>query len=195
LRQSSTQTKRSVTPNLAARSGQLPGRTVTVAPAMVPYLALFPLPNGTDYGDGTGEFIAAVKTASRENLITLRLDAIPSPRLRYAARYTFDSAQVRGPEPLLVFDFENRSRYQFLHQQADYVPSANTVHSLRAGFSRVWEHQDSPQPEGIPPELSFIPGRPFGVINFTAGLTNLGGDRLTGRSLLPRRYVLNASIP
>jgi len=192
LRQVSTQTRRSVTPNADARAGRLPGRTLAVSPEIVPYLALFPLPNGADYGDGTGEFIAPVKTLSHEDLFTVRLDSIVSPRLRYAGRYTFDSGESRGPEPLLVFDFQNTSRYQFLHQQADFVPSQNTVHSLRAGFSRVWERQDSPQPANIPASLSFIPGRPFGVINFTAGLTNLGGDRLTGRSLLPRRYVLNA---
>ncbi|MCL6545362.1 MAG: carboxypeptidase regulatory-like domain-containing protein [Bryobacteraceae bacterium] len=192
LRQVSTQTRRSVTPNADARAGRLPGRTLTVSPDIVPYLALFPLPNGADYGDGTGEFIAAVKTRSHEDLFTVRLDSIVSPHLRYGGRFTFDSGETRGPEPLLVFDFQNTSRYQFLHQQADFVPSQNTVHSLRAGFSRVWERQDSPQPANIPASLSFIPGRPFGVINFTAGLTNLGGDRLTGRSLLPRRYVLNA---
>ena len=192
LRQVSTQTRRSVTPNADARVGRLPGRNVTVSPEIVPYLALIPLPNGADYGDGTGEFIAPVKTLSNEDLFTVRLDSVISPRLRYAGRYTFDAGESRGPESLLVFDLQYKSGYQFVHQQADFVPSQNTVHTLRAGFSRVGERQYSPQPAHIPPSLSFIPGRPFGVINFTTGLTNLGGDRSTGRSVLPRRYVLNA---
>jgi len=190
-RQVQTQTARSVVPNQAARLGSLPSRNVTISPTVRPYLDLYPLPNGKDYGDGTGEYISAVKSISGENYYTGKLDWVASSRWRYAGRYTFDNGRLSWPDPLLLFTFEDTSRYHFLHNQAEYVPSQNTVHSLRAGFSRVWNRQDSSQSERIRPELSFVPGMPMGNITFTAGMSYIGGERGASLAQLPRRYVLN----
>jgi len=190
-RQVQTQTARSVVPNLAAREGRLPYQTVAVSPLVKPYLDLYPLPNGKDYGDGTGEFISSLRSVAGENFYTGKLDWIASSRLRYAGRYTFDSGSLRWPDPLLLFTFEDTSRYHFLHNQAEYVQSQNTVHSFRAGFSRVWNRQDSSQSARIAPELSFVPGMPMGNVNFTTGATYIGGERGASLAQVPRRYVLN----
>ena len=42
-------------PTAAAREGHLPTGDVPVAAAVKPYLALWPLPNGRDFGDGSAE--------------------------------------------------------------------------------------------------------------------------------------------
>ena len=191
IRLTSGQTLSSVTPTEEARQGVLPGGTVTVAPQVVPYLKLYPLPNGRGYGDGTGQFIAQGITTLREDYATGKLDVILSSRLRYAARYTFDDAVTFMPDPLEIFSYVNDSHYHFLHTDTQFVQSPNTIHAFRAGFSRVWNRQDDSELASIPAALSFVPGQPLGNLSMTAGLSSIGG--LTGDSvdLMPRRFATN----
>ena len=191
VRDTSSKTMYSVTPTAEARQGRLPSGTVTVAPDVVPYLNLYPLPNGQDYGDGTGEFIATGVTSSREDTVTAKVDAILSNRLRQAVRYTFDDAVTSRPESLNIFRFLDDSHYHILHSETQFSQSAHTLHSLRAGFSRVWNNQDYDQPASITPDMSFVPGEPMGRIAMTAGLTGLGRSFGDNVSLLPRRFVVN----
>jgi hypothetical protein len=191
LRVTSGQTLSSVTPTAEARLGRLPGLTVPVAPQIVPYLNLYPLPNGREYGDGTGEFISEGITSSREDYATGKLDAVFSSRLRHAARYTFDDAGANRPDRLKIFSFRDDSRYHFLHTETQFIQSPNTIQSLRAGFSRVWNSQTNSQPGSIPASMSFVPGQPMGYIAMTAGLTGLGGVTGDSVALMPRRFVIN----
>ena len=191
VRETSSRSMYSVTPNKEARLGQLPGRVVTIAPQIVPYLNLYPLPNGRDYGDGTGEFIAEGITHAREDYTTGKVDFIPSSRLRVAARYTFDDALNTRPEPLQVFTFFDASHYHFLHTETQFLQSPNTIHGFRAGFSRVYYDQDSLQPASVPASMSFLPNQPMGGLSFTAGASNLGGVSKDNISLLPRRFIIN----
>ena len=191
VREASSGSMYSVTPTKEARQGPMPGRTITVAPQIVPYLNLYPLPNGRDYGDGTGEFITEGVTHAREDYATGKVDFIPSSRLRVAARYTFDDALNTRPEPLKVFTFLDASHYHFLHTETQFLQSPNTIHSLRAGFSRVYYDQDSRQPASVPASMSFLPNQPMGGLSFTAGLSNLGGVSRDNISLMPRRFIIN----
>lgn len=191
VRQITSRTRRSITPNAEARQGRLPGRTVSVSPAIQPYLDLYPLPNGADYGDGTGEFISVVRSAANENLFTVKTDWIPIQHVRYAGRYSFDQGALSWPDPFLIWTFRDTSRYHFAHNQLEFFHTPVTIHSFRAGFSRVWNSQDSSQPGSVPAALSFIPGMPLGNINYTTSLSSLGGDRGASLAQLPRRYVLN----
>jgi hypothetical protein len=191
IRATTSQTMSAVTPTKAARQGQLPGGTVVVNPAVLPYLALYPEPTGRDFGDGTGEFISEGVTSSREDYVTGKVDAVPSSRLRAAVRYTFDDALTNRPEPLKVITFIEDSRYHFLHTEMQFVQSPSTIHSMRAGFSRVWNGLDSRQPASIPDSMSFVAGQPMGSIDFTAGLTAFGGVGRTTLAIVPRRFVVN----
>ena len=191
VRETSSKTLYSVTPTAKARLGQLPDRTVNVAPEVVPYLNLYPLPNGRDYGDGTGEFVAEGVTSSREDYVTAKIDAVLSNRLRQAVRYTFDDARTSRPESLNIFRFLDDSHYHILHSETQFNQSTHTLHSLRGGFSRVWNGQKSNQPAFITPDMSFVPGQPMGRIAVTAGLTGIGGRTGDNISLIPRRFVVN----
>ncbi|MBP1624018.1 MAG: outer rane receptor protein, partial [Acidobacteria bacterium] len=191
VRESSSKTMYSVTPTADAREGRLPGGTVTVDPAVVPYLDLYPLPNGQDYGDGTGEYITRGDADSREDNVTAKLDVIFSNRLRQAVRYTFDDAITFRPESLNIHKFIDDSHYHFLHSETLFSQSAHTLHNFRAGFSRVYNNQTFKQPDSITPEMSFVPGELMGNIGFTAGLTGIGGRSGDNISLLPRRFITN----
>src|SRR5205823_4281041 len=57
LRQDLSLTHIARLPNAAAHNGVLPTGPVAISPLVKPYLdLLYPLPNGQDYGDGTGEY-------------------------------------------------------------------------------------------------------------------------------------------
>ena len=191
IRVASGQTLSSVTPTADARAGHLPGGTVAVSPQIVPYLNLYPLPNGRDFGDGTGAFVTQGITSSREDYATGKLDAILSSRLRLAARYTFDDALSHRPDPLQVFSFLDDSHYHFLHTETQFVQSPTTIHAFRAGLSRVWNRQDNSQPASVSPTLSFVPGQALGFLDLVSVATGLGGTQGDNVSLMPRRFVTN----
>ena len=191
VRDRSSKTLYSTTPTAEARLGRLPGSTVTVAPSVVPYLNVYPLPNGQDFGDGTGEFIASGVTDSREDYVSAKVDAILSGRLRQAVRYTYDTGEASRPESLNIFRFTDDSHYHIVHSETQFSQSPRTLHSVRGGFSRVWNNQDSHQPASITPDMSFVPGEPMGRLAMSSGLTGLGGRSGDNVSLVPRRFVVN----
>ena len=191
IREASSQTVHATTLSQEARNGRLPGPNgvtiVPVAPEAVPYLNLYPSPNGRDFGDGSAEFIAASSTPTREDYAAAKLDYVPSGRLRFAARYTFDNAATSTPDNFQVWRFRTDSRYQFIHTETQYVASPHTIHTFRAGFSRVRNAESATLPSAIPSSLSFVKGQELGTIVVT-GLSDFGGLRAR---LQPRRFVLN----
>ncbi len=187
LRESLAQTARSVTMTAAAREGNLPGGRVTVNPAVRPFLAIYPLPTGREFGDGTGEYITATGTRTREDYVAQKVDAQLSERWRVSGRYTWDGGRRAGPDPLSVWTLGSVSRYQFAHSGVQWVASPRTVHEWRLGFSRVWNYERADVSNPDAAKLSFVPGLPLGAIDVT-GLTELGG---LAQRLQPRRYVVN----
>src|SRR5712692_4221750 len=83
-------TTTSFTLNQAARSGAL----APINPAMAPYLALFPLPNGGDVGvnTGIGVYSYELNQPTRENFYQGRVDYTLSNGDSIFARYTWDGA-------------------------------------------------------------------------------------------------------
>ena len=186
IRQTTSLTGSFITLNAEARLGQLPGRTVTVAPEVIPYMNLFPLPNGRDFGGGTAEYTAELATRTREDYAAGKVDLLASERLRLSTRYTLDDGNKITPDSFQRWIYPSTSRYQFVHNQAEYVASPRTIHAFRAGFSRVRNTDTSIQPENIPASMSFVQGRPMGSIRVT-GLTRL----IDQVNQLPRSFVVN----
>ena len=69
MRQALGTTLAAVVPTQLARQGILPNATVAVNPAIVPFLNLYPLPNGQNFGDGTGQFLSAPVVPTNEDKI------------------------------------------------------------------------------------------------------------------------------
>ncbi|MEP7365133.1 MAG: TonB-dependent receptor [Acidobacteriota bacterium] len=185
------QTQTAIVPNADARKGILPDRTVAVSPQAAPYVALYPLPNSRDYGDGTGAFLSQVATSSNEYYGTGKIDYVYSDRLRTALRYTHDDSSTYRGEALQFFTFPLLSHYQFVHSETQFIQSPTTIHTLRAGFSRVANSEDADQPDNIPANLSFVPGQMIGIISFTSGISNFGGPARTNVGTTPRRFIIN----
>ena len=98
IRSATGQTQILATPDEQARQGLLPVngilKPVKVSPAIVPYLALYPLPNGPDLGNGTGEYIGSQSGTVAENYVVGKVDFVPSDRWRFGTRYTYDNADT-----------------------------------------------------------------------------------------------------
>ncbi len=191
IRETLSQTVRPSVPTVEARRGLLPApggvRAVAVSPLVRPYLDLYPLPNGRDFGDGTAEFVNESVRDTREDYLAGKLDWLASPAWRLAGRYTFDNATRAAPDPLRLWRFSTVGRYQFLHTEVQHLVSPRTIHTLRAAFSRVRNEELGQTRPDIPASLSFVAGQPLGSIAVT-GLTDMGG---TTARMRPRRHILN----
>jgi hypothetical protein len=180
LRESQSRTSAVAVPTAGARLGRIPGAggivtEIAVAPQVRPYLELYPLPNGRDFGDGTGEYIAANPTSTHEDYGAGKVDAIVSPRVRLSARYTGDGAESLTSDPYALWDFLYTSDYHAIHTDTQFLQSPLSIHNFRLGFSRV-HNGDVADSSRIPAALSFVPGAQMGTIQVT-GLAELGGAR------------------
>jgi Carboxypeptidase regulatory-like domain/TonB dependent receptor-like, beta-barrel len=176
-------------PSPAAKQGNLTSGTVPVAPSVVPYLALYPNPNGPITGD-TGIFTRNFKERTNEDFFTVRADYKLTGGQSLAARYTIDDSdltKVGGLIQNLVLD--NRNQYVSLEEQA--IVGSRGVNSLRGTYNRSNFHSDyqfvdlNGNPVTLPASLGFIPGQRMGgfSIGGVAALRELLSDT--------RSFVLN----
>jgi len=165
------------TPDAQARQGLLPVNgvltKVKLAPSIIPYLALYPLPNGPDLGNGTGEYIAGEPMNIQENYAAGKLDYIASDRLHLGARYTFDTSTNDAVAPLGSWNYDNGSHYDLVQTTAQYVQSPTTIHDFRAAFSEIYNDANT-DPPAADASLAFVPGDPMGEIQ-VVGLSDFGG--------------------
>jgi hypothetical protein len=177
IRSTTDQTQILSTPDADARQGLLPVNgvltSVPVAPAVLPYLALFPLPNGPNLGDGAGEYIAGQPTNTSEDYAVGKVDFLASDRLRFGARYTFDSSNSTVGDPFHVWNFSNDSHYNLVQTTAQYVQSPQMIHDFRAAFSQIYNAANE-SPLASTAGLAFVPGAQIGAVT-VVGLTDFGG--------------------
>lgn len=189
IRESRGKTLRSFVPTAAARAGQLPTGNITVSPLAKPYVDLYPLPNGRNFGDGTGEFVRQASTGITEDFYSGKVDWNLTDNIRASTRYTSDEAVFRDPEAMGLWVFPLTSRNHFLHSEVQTIHSSRTVSTIRGAFSRVNNAEESEVIGNIPANLSFVAGLPMGTMT-VAGLTDFGGVPARNR---PRRFILNSA--
>ncbi len=160
LRERLGRTLNSAVPDANARNGILPSGTVTVNPAIKPYLDLFPLPNGPAIGGGLANYFFGFKQTLDQNFVQARVDHSFNAHHQVFARYTFDKADQFLPTDFPQFPRTFFSRNQFATIEHTWLISSQTVNTLRFGFSRtpIGQNVQADIPSGIPP---FVPGRQF----------------------------------
>jgi outer membrane receptor protein involved in Fe transport len=181
-------------PSLAAKQGNLTSGQVPVAPSVVPYLALYPNPNGPITGD-TGIFTRNFKERTNEDFGTIRADYKLTGSQSLAARYTIDDSdltKVGGLIQNLVLN--NRNQYVSLEEQA--IVGSRGVNSLRGTYNRSNFNSDyrfvdlNGNVVNLPASLGFIPGQRMGgfSIGGVAALRELLSDT---RSFVLNQYEVN----
>lgn len=163
-------------PNAQARQGFLPDpatgrlRDVGLNPNVIPFLKLFPLPNGRDFGDGTAELLTSPSRPSDEDYFMVRLDHQISAKDSIFIRYNLDDGSVFTPSFLLSFGDDFKSRTHLLTIQERRVFSSTVVNSATFGFNRALQDIDTIPltAEAKDPALSSVPGKPIGRIQVGA---------------------------
>jgi hypothetical protein len=178
IRIASNNTETIVTPDGDARNGSLPVsgvlKTVTVSPKIVPYLALFPLPNGADLGNGTGDYSMPVPTGTREDFATGKLDYVRSERWRFNTHYAFDDSNSTTGDPFGVWTYRSNSHDNMVQAEAQFVPSAHTVEEFHAAFSQIRNGSVASSAADVAAD-AFVPGQNVGTISVT-GLSEFGNN-------------------
>jgi hypothetical protein len=165
LRETLGRTITSSVPDENARLGLLPNPSVPgtflnvgVNPAVAPYLNDYPLPNGTNLGDGTALYSFQFDQTLDQDLVQGRIDYNLSPGAQLFARYTLDDADQWLPLDYPQFPRAFISRNQFLTSEYRQAVSSSLFGTLRFGYSRTRVGQDIEADTPLPP---FVPGREY----------------------------------
>jgi len=170
-------------PSPNARTGNLTSGPVTVAPSVLPYLALYPLPNGPITGD-TGIFTRNFKEMAQEDFLTVRADYKLTGSQSLAGRYTGDISDLTKVGGLIQnLNLNNTNQYVALEEQA--ILGARGVNSLRGTYNRSNFRTDFPFIDQRANNLGFIPGQPMG------GFSLSGVSPLSDSLAIGRRFALN----
>lgn len=182
-----SRTQRAITLTRLARQGSLPSGAISVNPAVRPFIDLYPMPNGRDFGDGTAEFISHAATDSHDRFFSARLDLLATANLRSSLRVSSSTGDTSSPDQFRFWILDTSSRFAFVQSETTVVQSPSTLHNFRFGYSKVRNAEDATPPD-IPANLTFVAGRPIGTLEVT-GLTDLTSQAV---SSLPRIHNLSS---
>ena len=189
LRQRLAVTQTAVVPSLTAKQGIFfPGpRTVPVSPAIKPFLALWPDPNSTDFGDGTAFYVSSPSSPTDEDYFLIRVDHQLTSKHSLFARYAFDTDSKNTPAPLPTSVNISASRRQYATIQLSSVLSGSLLNSARFAYNRSASNTDNLPTDAIPSGLSFIPGQPVGVLQI--------GGRANGSAQIIQTAGTSDTVP
>lgn len=164
----------------AARQGNLGSRTVRIDPRVQPYLALWPLPNGPDHGDGTADYIFAYTQPTNEHFYQVRIDQQLSENDSVFARYT----TLRSNQVLTLEFPSDRSletaNNDYLTVEHKRIFSQNLLNTARFGLSRT-DPTTMADEDPVDPSLRFVPSVPLLGELSVSGVTGIG-QAITGET-------------
>jgi hypothetical protein len=169
-------------PSLDARNGNL----VPIDPAVQPYLDLFAVPNGVDFGDGTAQHNFTTTNPVRENYFLVKIDHTFSQSDSIDARYFIDDAVGElyysggtGKGTDVQFQRHPDTRRQLFNTTWRRIVSPSLVNAFSASFNRSFGGLPNIVAGTVDPALTFLPDRLPGQILVT-GLDTFGTDAAGG---------------
>jgi outer membrane receptor protein involved in Fe transport len=160
-------------------------RQVGLHPSIPNYLnLLFPRVNGrllttpTGLLTGGGEYLFTAPQPTNEYFAQGRIDHQFSERDKLWGRYTFDHGDVdrQVPNKPPIATNKERSRNQYLTLEYLHTFSSGMINTTQFGFNRSVQESINQRTVEIPASMSFVPGEPFGFINISGVVTEMGGD-------------------
>ena len=189
LNQDRSISERSLTLSDAARSGVVPNPngpgsiTVPISPSIQPYLALFPVANGPDNGDGTAPYVFAGAETGHEYYVVGKLDHNFSDLTRLSASFQWDTGALLQPDLFNQKLLGSPSGHDNFTVSLQHSFTPTVLNTSRIGVSRTFA-ADSQDVSALTPlvtktQLGLIPGLPVGIL--TAGnLSTAGGLGASG---------------
>jgi hypothetical protein len=185
FRESLAVTSVAIVPDAQARLGNLPNAQGVPTPvpglvrSMLPYMALWPEPNGRQLGSGFAESYNTPKQSIREDFGTVRGDLNLSQRDTLSSIYTITNGAAVQPVADPLFASQSLLVTQIASVEETHVFSPRVLNTFRAGFSRAAYNFDSYAFEKFPSSLDFVTGGGPGGIIIGGGLTSTGPAALT----------------
>ncbi len=147
VRQRLGRTQRANVPDENARRGLLPGATgglveVGVSPIVKPYLDLFPVANGRNFGGGVAEYVSTSTRVTDEDYFMFRVDHNFSAQNSILGRLVLDDAQDADPNAIQLFSLQRPTRYQYYLVEDTHVFSPRVLNTLRFSYNRSASSQD-----------------------------------------------------
>ncbi|OFV93167.1 MAG: hypothetical protein A3F68_05435 [Acidobacteria bacterium RIFCSPLOWO2_12_FULL_54_10] len=141
-------------------------RTVTLPPAVKPYLELYPIPTGERLGEGAGEHLAPQFEPADDDFFTVRIDHQLTERDGLFFRYTFDDASSKSASGAYLFYNATESRQQYATLVMSHIFSVNVLNAFRMGYTRPVTIVRGISDIELPSSLFFVPSAgQFGRIN------------------------------
>ena len=107
-------------------------------PAVLPYFALWPEPNGPNIGGGAAYSYHATPNPVNEDFGIVKVDRIFSDKDTVSGAYTIDYGDNVGTGQNPFSLVNNSERAQILSLSDTHIFSPTMVNNFTAGFSRVW---------------------------------------------------------
>src|SRR6266581_1525949 len=188
-------TKVAIVPDAQARKGLLPDANGVyqpvpdLNPAVLPFMALWPEPNGPSLGGGAAYSYNTTPNPVHEDFGIVRVDRTFSEKDTFNAAYTIDQGDNVGTGQNPFSLVSNSEKAQVLSLSDTHIFSPTMVNNFTAGFSRVWFrcfYSVSISPAGLQP---FVVGKPVGQINIggaqgSTTITPAGSGPNTGHDQL-----------
>lgn len=191
IRQDQSLSFHDLVPSSAARSGNLCSSpstgactpsTITVDPAVAPYLNFYPLPNAglSPGGNGdTGFFDGNGLAPLEENYVITRIDNTISSKDSYDISGFCDTSYLAQPDALLVGVHEVNSRRYMGSGEENHIFSPTLTNAVRGGYSRTQGIVNQPlhaiNPLAGESGLGAIPGKNAPTLT-VPGLTQMAGS-------------------
>src|SRR5438128_657086 len=179
LRQQLSTTRIARLPTAAAHNGILPAGAVTINSQIKPYLdLLYPIPTGTDFGDGTAELRHVEKDPTRENFFVGKADWQLGASDSMFVRFSIDKSDTTAHQdhPLFVEPTTTDTRY--LTAQDQHLFSSRLLNVVRAALNRTKRTDDYVPTVEIPQSLYFTADPHFGSLTVN-GVTTAGTTATT----------------
>jgi hypothetical protein len=156
---------------------------LTVSPAVIPYLALYPLPNSTITGN-TGLFNFLTTQQTNEDLATVHLDHNFSEKDSLHGTLLYDTAALDSADQTNTLYDEAISRRTTAAIEEAHSFSPRLNNSFRIGYNRsvaIAPNQKAViNPAVNNPALAFYPGKTVGQILVSSLTTVQGGSGAVG---------------
>ena len=155
-------------------------------PAVLPYLQLWPDPNGPVTTPGVAaEFTRSDVRDTNQDYFAFRMDYNLGDNHSFFGRYTFDQSDRLDPEDFQLFITTTETRNQYVTLEGRSILSPRLLNVARIGYARSNLFTDKLDGPNVPDaSLNFVTGRPFGGIT---GLEDI--DSLLGFNGLDRRTI------
>jgi Carboxypeptidase regulatory-like domain/TonB-dependent Receptor Plug Domain/TonB dependent receptor len=172
IRQSKGITNRNIVPSQSSRDS-------VTDPAVLKYLALYPLPHSTCPASATVcQFTYSAQQVVTENFLTTRIDHKISDKDSLFGTYVYDKTPYTSPDSFGNVQLSTQSSRQIVAAEEAHSFGANFVNAVRFGFNHEFVNNDvgvkALNPAAGDTSLGAFDGRNASVVN-VAGLTSMSG--------------------